>query len=159
MSKKASKLPLFVFFILVLYSLSAIALFNFFDTEDYVIANVLEVSGTTVVLGNNCTVIISQTSPERAYAIETGLMDIIDERPNTYDVFADTLRNFNITLDYVTLDKYEDGIYYANMYLSSKEKVLMIDLKPSDGIALALRTGSDIYINKTLLEMIGSKIC
>jgi bifunctional DNase/RNase len=156
---KKSRLPVLIFLVLVLSSFIAIAAINLIDYEDYVVANVLEVSETTVVLGNNCTAIISDTSPERAYAIDTGIRGVIEERPNTYDIFAETLRSFNITLEYMTLDNYEDGIYYANLYLKTDAKVLKLDVKPSDGIALALRTNSTIYINKTLLEQLGSSIC
>jgi hypothetical protein len=159
MPKKSSRLPLAIFLVLALASFVAIAAVNFIDYEDYVVADVLEVSDTTVVLGSNCTAIISDTSPERAYAIETGISGVLDERPNTWDIFAETLRSFNITLEYMTFDEYKDGIYYANLYFSTDEKVLKLDVKPSDGIALALRTNSTIYINKTLLENLGSVIC
>jgi bifunctional DNase/RNase len=159
MPKKASRLPLAAFFILILLSFIAIAAINLIDTEDYVVADVLEVSDTTIVLGSNCTAIISNTSPERAQAIQTGIDGVIEERPNTYDIFKETLRSFNITLEYMTLDSYDDGIYYANLFLSSQDKILKLDVKPSDGIALALRTNSTIYINKTLLKELGSNIC
>jgi bifunctional DNase/RNase len=158
MSKK-SRLPSAAFFVLVLFSFAAIALYNMYDMSGYVPVNVLEVSGNTVILGNNCTAIISDTSSERAYAIETGIADIIDERPNTYDIFAQTLRSFNITLDHVTIDDYRNGTYYANLYLENENKVLKLDCKPSDAIALSLRTKSTIYINNTLLQKYGSNIC
>jgi bifunctional DNase/RNase len=57
------------------------------------------------------------------------------------------------------LDRYEDGVYYANLFLKTKDKVLKLDSKPSDAIALALRTNSTIYINETLLNDIGETVC
>jgi hypothetical protein len=159
MPKNNSRLPAIIFIVLALLSFSAVAYFNMTNLDDYVVANVLEVSGTTVILGNNCTAIVSDTSPERALAIETGMNGIIDQRPNTYDVFAETLKSFNISLEYVTLDNYVNGTYYANLYLKTDTKALKIDVKPSDGIALALRTNSTVYINKTLLQEMGSNIC
>jgi bifunctional DNase/RNase len=157
--KKVSKLPLIVFLILVLFSFISIAVVNLINFEDYVIADVLEVSGSTVIIGKNCTAIVQETSPERAQSIETGIKGIIEQRPNTHDIFAETLKSFNITLEYVTLDNFENGIYYSNLYLKSKDKVLKLDVKPSDAIALALRANSTIYINKTLLQEVGKNIC
>jgi len=157
--KKASRLPLIVFLIIILFSFMSIALINLINFEDYLIANVLEVSGSTIVLGNNCTAIIAQTSPERAHSIEIGIKGIIEQRPNTHDIFAQALKSFNITLEQVTLDNFEEGIYYANLHFKSGNKFLELDVKPSDGIALALRMNSSIYINRTLLEDIGKDIC
>jgi len=157
--KKSNRLPFIFFIIFVLFSFASIAIVNVTNLEDYVVADVLQVSENTVLLGNNCTAIISDTSPERAQAIQTGIKGVIDQRPNTYDIFAETLRSFNITLEYVTLDSFVNGTYYANLYLSSTNKILKIDVKPSDGIALALRTNSTIYINRTLLQEIGKNIC
>ncbi len=158
-TKKASRLPLAVFLILILLSFVTIALVNLIDFEEYLIANVLEVQGNVVLIGNNCTAIIAQTSPERAYSIEIGIKGIIEKRPNTHDIFAETLKSFNITLEHVTLDNFEEGIYYANLHLKSGNKFLKLDVKPSDGIALALRMNTSIYVNKTLLEELGKDIC
>ena len=157
--KKPNKLPLIVFVVLVLFSFTAIAFMNFINFEDYVVANVLQVSGSTVIIGNNCTAIVSDTSPERAQAIDDGIKGIMQQRPNAYDIFAETLKSFNISLDYVTLDNFVNGTYYSNLYLRSKDKVLKLDSKPSDAIALALRTNSTVYLNKTLLNEVGKKIC
>jgi bifunctional DNase/RNase len=157
--KKNHKMPFMTFIALVLLSLAAVAVIDSFDTTGYVEADLLEVSGSTIILGNGCQAIVAETSPERAYSIELGIEGIIDERPNTHDIFAETLRSFNITLDYVTLDRYEDGVYYANLFLKTEDKVLKLDSKPSDAIALALRTNSTIYINETLLNDIGETVC
>ncbi len=159
-ARKISRMPLLVFLLVVLFSFIALGVVNLMDdTEDYVVANVLQVSGTTVVLGNNCTAIISDTSLERAQSIEAGIKGMIEERPNTHDIFAETLKSFNITLERVTIDYLFNGTYYANLYLMSADKMLKLDVKPSDGIALALRTNSTIYINNTLLQEVGSVIC
>jgi len=147
-----------LFFILIV-SFFVMASFEYFTTEDYVEANVIRVIDNTVIIGNNCTAIVAQTSPERAHSIELGLEGKIEIRPNTHDVFVDVLKNFNITVDSVTLDKYQDKIYYATMNLRKGDEVLKIDLKPSDGIAIALRTKSPIYIKKDLLEKMGQNIC
>lgn len=154
--KKVSSAAIFV---LICLSIAAGALYSMYDMSGYLPVNILYVSGNTVVLGNNCTAIISDTTSERAYAIETGLAGIVDERPNTYDIFAEALRSFNITLSHATIDDYREGIYYANLYLENERKVLQLDCKPSDAIALSLRSNATIYINSTLLQKFGNYIC
>jgi bifunctional DNase/RNase len=159
MRKKKSKIPITTFIILILLSITSLAIINLIETSEYVEANVLRVDGTVITIGNNCTAIVAETSPERAYSIELGIKGVIEQRPNTHDIFAQTLKSFNITLDHVTIDNFENGIYYANLHLISENKVLKLDSKPSDSIALALRTNSTIYINRTMLQEIGKNIC
>lgn len=157
--EKVSRIPAITFIALVLFSFLVIASINLVDLSDYVAANVLEVSGTSVIIGYNCTGIVADTSQERAASIEDGMKGIIQDRPNTHDVFVEALRSFNITLESVTIDNFDGRYYYANLLLRSGNKVLKLDTKPSDAIALALRTNSTIYLNKTLLQEIGQNIC
>jgi bifunctional DNase/RNase len=157
--EKASRLPLAVFLILIILSFVVIAVINMINLGDYVVANVLQVSGQTVIIGNNCTAIVQDTSAERAQSIQDGINGVMEQRPNTHDIFAQTLKSFNITLDYVTIDSFVNGTYYSNLFLRSGNKILKLDARPSDAIALALRTNSTIYINKTLLKEVGTNIC
>jgi len=157
--EKVSRVPVITFVALVLLSFLVIASINLINLSDYVAANVLEVSGTSVIIGYNCTGIVADTSSERAASIEAGMKGIIQDRPNTHDVFVEALRSFNITLESVTIDNFDGNYYYANLLLRSGNKVLKLDTKPSDAIALAVRMNSTIYINKTLLQEIGKNIC
>ena len=157
--KKKSDMTFTVFLILVLLSIITVAVIDTFDTSGYVKADILEVSDNTIVIGNECQAIVAETSPERAWSIQLGIEGIIDGRPNTHDIFAETLKSFNISLEYATIDSFEDGIYYANLILKSDDKILKLDSKPSDAIALALRTNSTIYINETMLNEVGQNIC
>ena len=159
MRKKKSKIPIVTFIILILLSIASLAVINLIETSNYIAADVLKVDGTVIITGRNCTAIVAETSPERAYSIELGIKGVIEQRPNTHDIFSETLKSFNITLDHVTIDNFQNGIYYANLHLTSGNKVLKLDSKPSDAIALALRTNSTIYINRTMLQEIGKFIC
>ncbi len=131
----------------------------FAKKEEYVKVNVLEIVGNTVIIGHNCTAIIAQTSPERARNIKLGIDGIIPERPTTHDTIAQILKSFNITLEKVVITRFDGTYYYAFMYLRSKNKLLKLDVMPSDGIAVAVRLHAPIYINKTLLDKEGKNIC
>jgi hypothetical protein len=159
--KKISKSPLITLVLLVLSSLMAYAIVNLIeiDLSKYVIADVLEISENLIIVGNNCTAIVAETSQERADSIESGIRGIINERPTTHDTFVEVLRNFNITLDHVNLERFDGNYYYADLVLQAGDKVLILDTKPSDAIALAVRTNSTIYINKTMLQEVGINIC
>jgi|GEM_PF-1229910 len=146
-------------FLVIFLSLTAFAIIEYMDASKYVEADIIKVVDTTVVLGNNCTAIVSETSEERAQSIELGLEKKFDVRPNTHDIFADVLKNFNITLESVTIDDFKDGIYFSTLHLSRENEKLKLDSKPSDAIAIALRMGSKIYIKKDLLEKQGQNIC
>lgn len=154
-----SKSTFTTFLVLFIISIAVVAVIDNLDTSGYVAADVLQVVDNTIVVGKGCQAIVAETSPERAYSIQLGIEGIIDDRPNTHDIFVETIKSFNISLEYVTLDSYEDGIYYANLLFKSDDKYLKLDTKPSDAIALALRTNSTIYINETLLEETGENIC
>lgn len=157
--KKKSNTSIVFILIIGLLSIAVVAVIDSFDTAGYVEADILTVEGTTIIIGNGCRAIVAETSPERAYSIELGIVGLIDERPNTHDIFAETLRSFNISLEYVTLDNFVDGVYYSKLVLKSGDKFLKLDSKPSDAIALALRTNSTIYINQSFLEEYADLVC
>ncbi len=144
---------------LMLASILSSALVEFLSQEDYLPATVLRVAGSTIIIGNNCTAIIAETSPERAQSVSAALEKRMGERPNTHDTIAQILKSFNVTLESVRLEKYDSRFYYSDMYLRSPEKLLKLDVMPSDGIAIALRMNASIYVNKTLLQEIGKNIC
>jgi len=157
--KRKPKTSVLPFLLLILFSVASLAVISLIDTSEYDVADVLKVEGSVITIGHDCTGIVAETSPERAYSIELGIKGVIEQRPNTHDIFSEALKSFNITLEHVSIDSFENGIYYANLLLKSDNKILKLDVKPSDGIALALRTNSTIYLNKTLLQEVGVNIC
>jgi len=140
-------------------TLVALAINQYFSAEGYVEVNVLDVIDNNIYVGNNCTAIVAETSPERAESIQLGLEKRIDTRPNSHDLFAETLKEFNITLEQVTIDSFNGHWYLSSMYMRSGDKVLKLDSKPTDAIAVALRTDSKMYVNATLLKERGENVC
>jgi len=157
--KRVSRIPLLIFVILVLLSFATLAVINIIDFSQYVVADVLRVSENVIVVGNNCTAIIAETSQERAQSIDSGMRGVIEERPNTHDTFVAVLKSFNITLESVSIESFNGNYYSSDLLLRYGDKISKIDTKPSDAIALAVRTNSTIYINKTLLQEVGRNIC
>lgn len=135
------------------------SILQYFSSDGFVEANVLQVSGDSIFIGNNCTAISATTSPERAQSIQQGLGKQTGERPNTHDTIVQIFKSFNITADAVKFNNYDGRYFYSDLILRSGSKVLTLDMMPSDAIAIALRANATIYINRTLLAQIGKKIC
>ena len=152
-------LPL-IYILIVLLGLSvAYSAMMHYSTEGYVKVNVLRMQEDTIIIGYECKAIVADTSPERAHSIKMALVNRIDGRPMTHDTFVQTLDGFNITLEAVKIQRYDDQYYYSDMIFNQDKKVLILDSMPSDAIAIALRMDAPIYINETLLEEVGKDIC
>lgn len=76
-------------------------------------------------------------------------------RPLTHDLFKNVLDDFNIALESVYLTKLEDGIFYAQLNFADSKT---ISARPSDAIALALRSNSPIMASLALLDEAGIEI-
>jgi len=75
------------------------------------------------------------------------------ERPLTHDLYADTLRALEQTLEKVEVVKLEHGTYFAVMTLRGPDGVVReLDARPSDAIAIALRCGATVYVAEAVLE-------
>ena len=150
--------PLSILIFLIVLSIGYAAI-NHYSTDGYVLANVIKINDNILTIGTDCRAIVGDTSPERALSIQRGINNEIIGRPMTHDTFMEVLKSFNITIEAVKIQYHDDQYYYADMILSDNNKVLTIDLMPSDGIALAVRAGAPIYINQTLLDEAGEDIC
>lgn len=145
--------------ILVLFSVLVLAFLNYSPSSEFVEVNNIQVLGNTIIVGRDCDAIVAETSPERAESIQLGLTGEIVERPNTHDIYAATLKTFNITLQAVEIYKIDENHYFSDMVFTKDNKMLRLDSKPSDAIAIALRTNSKIFVNRTLLAEVGQNVC
>jgi bifunctional DNase/RNase len=93
-----------------------------------------------------------------AVSINSAIKKEILPRPFTHDLFLELLARFSITLRFLQIDSIENGIYYAQLVLSANHHEEYIDCRPSDGIALALRGESPIFVDETVLLSAGQKI-
>jgi len=90
-----------------------------------------------------------------ATAIAFAQQDVKPPRPLTHDLFKNVLDSLNVNLQTVYLTELKDGVFYAQLNFSEGES---ISARPSDAIALALRTGSPILASEELLEEAGIEI-
>ena len=117
------------------------------------------ITGTRLALISGCTAIAFDVTLDQAMSIQRGIEKTIDTRPLTHDLLKDVFENFNIKMLAAEIDRFENEIYYAKLLISGEGKILNIDSRPSDAVAISVREGTPIYIKKDILEKNGVNIC
>ncbi|HXG50914.1 MAG TPA: bifunctional nuclease family protein [candidate division Zixibacteria bacterium] len=87
-----------------------------------------------------------------ATAMATEIEGIKMARPMTHDLLKTILGEVGCKVESVEITELKENTYYALVYLAVAGRQLVIDSRPSDAIALALRTKSPIYVAKAVLE-------
>jgi uncharacterized protein len=87
-----------------------------------------------------------------ATAMATELEGIKMARPMTHDLLKNILGEVGGKVESVHITELKENTYYALIHLQVGDRGLVIDSRPSDAIALALRTQSPIYVAKAVLE-------
>lgn len=87
-----------------------------------------------------------------ATAIAFAQQGVVPPRPLTHDLLKDVLDATGNTLTEVQITAVQDGVFYATLVLASGVEV---SARPSDSIALALRTGSRIMCAEDVLDDAG----
>ncbi|MBM3303461.1 MAG: bifunctional nuclease family protein [Candidatus Aenigmarchaeota archaeon] len=128
------------------------------STDGYVKPNI-EVGVFVVQLSHGCRGLILLMDGAQTDSIARGISKARDFRPNTHDVFGDLLDTFGMELLMVKIDRFENGAYYADMMIRQGNKLLQLDSRPSDAIAVAVRTGSSLYVKEGLFEEYGMDVC
>jgi bifunctional DNase/RNase len=129
----------------------------------------LELVGVRVeVPSNQPIVLLRETDGERFLPIWIGAVEataiafasggVTPPRPLTHDLFKDVLDALGITLTAVELTEIKEGVFYAELVLSSASGKSRVSARPSDAIALAVRTGSPIFSSEDLLAEAGIEI-
>ena len=92
--------------------------------------------------------------PAEARAISLAHRGQEARRPLTYDMARSLLEETGASIRQVAITGLQDGIYYAEIRLTDDEgRELILDSRPSDAIALALRTGAPIFADEDVLDV------
>lgn len=87
-----------------------------------------------------------------ASAITAKLENIAFPRPMTHDLIKNLMSHLGVEIDRVEVSDLRENTFYAWIYLRANNREMKIDARPSDALAIALRTGSPIYVNERVLE-------
>jgi len=88
-------------------------------------------------------------------AIKMRLSGIEPPRPMTHDLLLSTIEHLGAKLSKMYIDKLENNTFHAKLGLQKNGQEITVDARPSDGIALALRAHSTIYVDESVLEEAG----
>ena len=94
-----------------------------------------------------------------ATAIAFAQQELRPQRPLTHDLIVDLLATTGATLSAAHITDMVDGVFYAELLLKSDSGALPpLSVRPSDAIAIALRTKSNIFVSQDLLDRSGIQI-
>ncbi len=96
-------------------------------------------------------------APE-ASAIAYALQGVDVARPMTHDLMTELLEVLGARLTRVVVTELREATYYAELQLKAGSRDLAVSCRPSDGIALATRTHSPLYVSDELMEAEGMVI-
>jgi uncharacterized protein len=87
-----------------------------------------------------------------ASAIATEIEKIELSRPMTHDLIKIILEELNAKIVKIEISDLMDNTFFALLHCEGGDKKFSIDCRPSDAIAIALRTETDIYVDKKVIE-------
>ena len=87
-----------------------------------------------------------------ATSIALALHEVEIPRPNTHDLVRNLLNGIDGEIERVVVTEVRDSIYYAVIRLRVNGRTVSIDSRPSDAIAIAIRTGASVFAAESLLE-------
>jgi len=87
-----------------------------------------------------------------ANAIALQIENISTPRPMTHDLLRNALRDLDAKVQRILVSDLKDNTFYALIYVECKGEVVAIDARPSDAIALALRTQAPIFVEEHVIE-------
>jgi len=87
-----------------------------------------------------------------ANAIALSLEGVSTPRPMTHDLMKNFLEQLNIAVDRVVVNDVRENTFYAIIYCRHNDTPYLIDSRPSDAIALALRLNAPIYVEEEVIR-------
>jgi len=87
-----------------------------------------------------------------AEAISRGLQDVVTLRPMTHDLMKQILDTFQVALTRVVINELKGNTFYAKLHLDVGGKEMIVDSRPSDAIALAVRVKAPIFVTASVIE-------
>lgn len=87
-----------------------------------------------------------------AQAIKIKLIGLSPPRPLTHDLLKSTIEELGGDLERVIIDKLEQNTFHAKLVIRINGQLKYIDARPSDSIALAVRTKAPIFVEEVVLK-------
>jgi bifunctional DNase/RNase len=129
----------------------------------------MELVGVRVEVPANTPVVVLRAQEDRqrllailignpeASAIHSALEGLVPARPLTHDLIVNLLDAIAVGLVRVVVTEMRDHTFYAELHLRIGGEEQTLSCRPSDAIALAVRTGAPIFATEELLDLVGQE--
>ena len=87
-----------------------------------------------------------------ANAIALEMEKVQTPRPMTHDLLKNVLAQLDTRVERVVINDLRENTFFARIHLIQKDSTLQVDSRPSDAIALALRSQAEIFVEEEVLE-------
>jgi len=123
----------------------------------------MRVSGLTMDPITNTPIVILKDLEEKkaipiwigifeASAIATEIEKITFSRPMTHDLLNEIVKLLNTAVVRVEIHDLRNNTFFANIHLLRDGNIIVVDARPSDAIAIALRAGAPIFVDERVIE-------
>lgn len=96
-------------------------------------------------------------APE-ASSIHYALEGMQPDRPLTHDLLIDVVAALDAQPVKLVITKLDEGTYFADLHLLRNGQLVAISCRPSDGVAVAVRSGIPLYVETELLDRVGKAL-
>ena len=128
----------------------------------------MEVRGVVVDSASNTPIVILSTTDRmqllpiaigeaEATTIWRYLNNVQVPRPMTHDLLLQVIDKLGGKIDKVTITELKEGVFYAVIDILAGEKTIQIDARPSDSIALAVKSGVKLYVAGKVMDQAGRR--
>lgn len=130
------------------------------DVVSVILRNVLPMdSGYAVFLGNEEKTFVIFVDESVGTAITMSMRGVVKDRPLTHDLMGHMLRAFGAKIDRIIINGLDGGVFYARLIVSAQNevqqrKVVELDARPSDSIALAVSQNAPIFVSRAVWESV-----
>jgi len=114
-------------------------------------------AGTAVFLGDGEKVIIFYIDPNIGSSVNAAMTGQLPSRPLSHDLMLMSLETMGARVSRAIIVKMEEEVYYARLIIEAKNeimehKIVELDARPSDCLALIVRCGAPLYVLRDLWE-------
>ena len=116
-------------------------------------------AGSAVFLGNDQKVFVIYVDHSVGSAINMFLHGTPKPRPQTHDLFGDVLIALGAKVERIVINDFTDTVYFARLIIGAENevqarKIVEIDARPSDSIALAVQANAPIFVAEHVWEAV-----
>ncbi len=115
-------------------------------------------SGCAIFVGNDAKVFVIQVEHNMGAVINMFLREQPKERPLTHDLMTHIFQGFGISVQRIVITELRNSTYYARLILQQENelgrKLVELDARPSDCLALATAQKRPIFVSRKLFEQV-----